>query len=66
MKVLVVEAEDAVLKVTGVMLNKLGYEVGLALNCNEAYRIYCDNVCRRCCHRSEIPPQFTRRGCQIY
>jgi hypothetical protein len=43
MKVLVVEAEDAVLKVTGVMLNKLGYEVGLALNCNEAFRIYCDN-----------------------
>jgi CheY-like chemotaxis protein len=43
MKVLVVEAEDAVLKVTGVMLNKLGYEVGLALNCNEAFRIYCEN-----------------------
>ena len=43
MKVLVVEAEDAVLKVTGVMLNKLGYEVGLARNCNEAFRIYCDN-----------------------
>jgi CheY-like chemotaxis protein len=43
MKVLVVEAEEAVLKVTGVMLNKLGYEVGLALNCDEAFRIYCDN-----------------------
>jgi CheY-like chemotaxis protein len=42
MKVLVVEAEDAVLKATGVMLNKLGYEVGLALNCNEALRIYND------------------------
>ncbi|MFZ2009600.1 MAG: response regulator, partial [Candidatus Sulfotelmatobacter sp.] len=42
MKVLVVEAEDAVLKVTGVMLNKLGYEVGLAPNCNEALRIYSD------------------------
>ncbi len=41
MKVLVVEAEDAVLKATGIMLNKLGYEVGLALNCNEAFRIYC-------------------------
>ena len=42
MKVLVVEAEEAVLKATGVMLNKLGYEVGLAPNCNEAFRIYCD------------------------
>jgi CheY-like chemotaxis protein len=42
MKVLVVEAEDAVLKATGIMLNKLGYEVGLAPNCNEAFRIYCD------------------------
>jgi len=43
MKVLVVEAEDTVLKATGVMLNKLGYQVGLALNCDEAFRIYCDN-----------------------
>jgi DNA-binding response OmpR family regulator len=42
MKVLVVEAEDAVLKATGIMLNKLGYEVGLAANCNEAFRTYCD------------------------
>ena len=42
MKVLVVESEDAVLKATGVMLNKLGYEIGLALNCSEAFRIYCD------------------------
>jgi CheY-like chemotaxis protein len=42
MKVLVVESEDAVLKATGVMLNKLGYEVGLALNCNDALRIYSD------------------------
>ena len=42
MKILVVEAEDAVLKTTGIMLNKLGYEVGLALNCNEAFRIYCE------------------------
>jgi len=42
MKVLVVEAEEAVLKATGVMLNKLGYEVGLAPNCNEAFRMYCD------------------------
>ena len=40
MKVLVVEADDAVLKATGIMLNKLGYEVGLALNCDEALRIY--------------------------
>jgi len=42
MKVLVIEAEDAVLKATGVMLNKLGYEVGLAPNCKEALRIYND------------------------
>jgi len=42
MKVLVVESEDAVLKATGVMLNKLGYAVGLAPNCKEALRIYTD------------------------
>jgi CheY-like chemotaxis protein len=42
MKVLVVESEDAALKATGVMLNKLGYEVGLAPNCSEALRIYSD------------------------
>src|ERR1700691_353141 len=42
MMVLAFEAEDAVLKATGIMLNKLGYEVGLAPNCNEAFRIYCD------------------------
>src|SRR5260370_30965802 len=42
MKVLVVEAEDVVLKAAGVMLNKLGYEVGLAPDCDEAFRIYCD------------------------
>ena len=40
MKVLVVEADDAVLKAAGIMLNKLGYGVGLALNCDEALRIY--------------------------
>lgn len=40
MKVLVVEADDAVLKATGIMLNKLGYSVDLALNCDEALRIY--------------------------
>jgi len=40
MKVLVVEGDDAVLKATGIMLNKLGYEVGLALNCDEGLRIY--------------------------
>ena len=40
MKVLVVEAEDTFLKSTGVMLNKLGYEVGLASDCDEASRIY--------------------------
>ena len=42
MKVLVVEAEEAALKSTGVMLNKLGYQVGLAFDCNEAFRMYCD------------------------
>jgi CheY-like chemotaxis protein len=40
MKVLVVEAEEAVLNATGVMLNKLGYTVGLAPDCDEALRIY--------------------------
>ena len=40
MKVLVIEADDAVLKATGIMLNKLGYEVALALTCDEALRIY--------------------------
>src|SRR6201998_4750433 len=40
MKVVVVEAEEAVLKATGIMLNKLGYKVGLALNCDEALRIH--------------------------
>jgi CheY-like chemotaxis protein len=42
MKVLVVEAEEPVLKATGVMLTKLGYKVGLASNCNDAFRAYCD------------------------
>ena len=42
MKVLVVETEEAALKSTGVMLNKLGYQVGLAPDCNEAFRVYCD------------------------
>jgi len=42
MKVLVVEAEETILKSTGVMLNKLGYQVGLALGCGEAFRMYCD------------------------
>ena len=40
MKVLVVEAEEAFMTATGVMLNKLGYQVGLAPNCDEALRIY--------------------------
>jgi|SRR5579862_7023182 CheY-like chemotaxis protein len=40
MKVLVVEAEEATLKATGIMLKKLGYEVGLAANCDEAFRVY--------------------------
>jgi CheY-like chemotaxis protein len=42
MKVLVVEAEEPVLKSTGVMLNKLGYQVGLAPDCDQALRIYRD------------------------
>ena len=42
MKVLVVEAEEAILRNTGIMLNKLGYEVGLAPNCDEAFRMYSD------------------------
>lgn len=33
MKILVVEAEEATLKATSIMLNKLGYEVALAANC---------------------------------
>ena len=40
MKVLVVEAEETVLKSTGVMLNKLGYQVGLAPDCDKAFRMY--------------------------
>lgn len=42
MKVLVVEAEEAVLKSTGVMLNKLGYHVALAPDCHQAFRLYCE------------------------
>ena len=42
MKVLVVEAEEATLKATGIMLNKLGYKVGLAASCDEAFRLYCN------------------------
>ena len=42
MKVLVVEAEEAALKSTGVMLNKLGYQVELALDCSEAFRMCCN------------------------
>ena len=40
MKVLVVESEEPVLRATGVMLNKLGYEAGLASNCNQAFQLY--------------------------
>lgn len=40
MKVLVVEAEEATLKATGIMLNKLGYKVGLAASCDEGLRLY--------------------------
>jgi CheY-like chemotaxis protein len=42
MKVLVVEPDETTVKATGVMLNRLGYEVGLATNCDEAFRIYCN------------------------
>jgi CheY-like chemotaxis protein len=42
MKVLVVEAEEAFLKAAGVMLNRLGYQVGLAADCDEALRIQCN------------------------
>lgn len=42
MKVLVVEAEEAVLKSAGIMLNKLGYQVGLAPDWGEALRMYGD------------------------
>ena len=42
MKVLVVEAEEATLKTAGIMLNKLGYKVGLAASCDEAFRLYCN------------------------
>ena len=48
MKVLVLEAEEATLKTAGIMLNKLGYKVGLAANCEEAW------TPRRCSHRLEI------------
>ena len=41
MKVLVVEAEEATLKASGIMLNKLGYKVGLAASCDEAFDLYC-------------------------
>lgn len=41
MKVLVVEAEETVLKTAGVMLKKLGYQAGLAPDCAEAFRLYC-------------------------
>jgi CheY-like chemotaxis protein len=40
MKVLVVEAEDATLKLMGVMLGRLGYKVELAANCAEALTAY--------------------------
>jgi CheY-like chemotaxis protein len=40
MKVLVVEAEEATLKLLGVMLKQLGYSVELATNCAEAMQAY--------------------------
>jgi DNA-binding response OmpR family regulator len=42
MKVLVVEAEEVVLQTARVMLNKLGYQAGLATDCAGAFRLYCD------------------------
>ena len=38
MKVLVVEADETTRKVTGVMLNRLGYMVALTSDCDEAFR----------------------------
>jgi DNA-binding NtrC family response regulator len=43
MKILVVEAEETVREVMGVMLSRLGYKAALTSNCDEAFRTYCDN-----------------------
>ena len=43
MKILVVEAEDAVREIMGVMLKRLGYKVSLTSTCDEAFRTYCDD-----------------------
>jgi DNA-binding response OmpR family regulator len=43
MKILVVEAEETVREVMGVMLSRLGYKTALTSNCDEAFRTYCDN-----------------------
>ena len=43
MKILVVEAEDAVREIMGVMLKRLGYKASLTSNCDDAFRTYCDD-----------------------
>ena len=43
MKILVVESEETVREVMGVMLSRLGYKAALTSNCDEALRTYCDN-----------------------
>jgi|SRR5689334_1353587 len=42
MRVLVIEAEDTILKSAGVMLTRLGYKATLAPDCNEGLRMYLD------------------------
>ena len=42
MKVLVVETEETISQSAAIMLNKLGYQVGVAPDCSEALRMYCD------------------------
>ena len=43
MKILVVEADETVMQIMGVMLKKLGYKASLTSNCKEAFRTYCDH-----------------------
>ena len=42
MKILVVEAEETVRKVMGVMLTRLGYKASLTASCDEAFHTYCN------------------------
>jgi len=41
MKILVVEAEETIRTIMGVMLNRLGYKAALTSSCDEAFRVYC-------------------------